>query len=63
MADVKDDTSLGSTNNPFQFSFTKSAAQPATLLTITGKPHAMASFTTNPQVSVYVGRISISASA
>src|SRR5882724_12042208 len=52
MADARDDTSFGGINKPFQFSFTRSAAHPATLLTTTGKPQAMASFTTKPQGSV-----------
>src|ERR1051326_4380524 len=52
MADAKASTSLGGTIRPFQFSVTKSAPQPAASLRITGKPQAIASFTTKPQVSV-----------
>src|ERR1700722_18040811 len=46
------ETSPGAINAPFQNSFTKSAAHPATRLTITGSPQAIASFTTNPQGSL-----------
>src|SRR5271169_2220787 len=37
---------------PFQWSSTRSAAQPAALEQITGNPHAMASLTTRPHGSV-----------
>lgn len=44
--------------NPFSPSFTKSRDQPLSLLTMTGKPAAIASFTTKPHGSLYDGKIS-----
>src|SRR5262252_9990771 len=62
IADSRPRTSFAATSSPFQFSRIKSAAHPAARLTITGRPQAMASLTTIPQVSVYVGSTSASAS-
>jgi hypothetical protein len=63
MVAVSWDTSPVGTTNPFQPFSTKSDTHPATLLTITGSPQDIASFTTNPQVSLWVGKTKPSASA
>src|SRR5712671_3003055 len=55
--------SPGEMTNPLQPSCTRSAVQPATLVATTGKLHDMASFTTRPQVSLWVGKMKASARA
>ena len=52
MVEVKAVTSPGAKINPFEACSTRSAVHPATLVATTGKPQAMASFTTKPQGSL-----------
>ncbi len=63
MADASCATSPRRTTRPFQLSSTRSAVHPAASLEITGRPHAMASFTTSPQGSVCDGKTNASANA